>query len=229
MTAMPFYRTLASILAVLAAATCLRAEESGRRVFTYDRFNDTYRDLVAEPEPFQQGALTVRVASPSNTLILRSNAIELEPQPDGSHRFRASASFLGKARVIAELDAGGTPGQMEDEVVLPPQELVVEGRALVSRVPEGWEITPLELPEFAEITIQSRLGSQLVSWCELMSVFTPGLSCQPMLDAFSKVRIPLPAPGEPQLLDASYLDPDEVAAVDAYLEEAARRTAAAAR
>lgn len=202
---------------ILFLATVAAYAAGNVREIELPRLNQTYRDLAPEVLPVESGALKVTLRSESNQLTLRSHSLEIEPLPTGDYRMTARVSLLGKALVTALVDAGGVPGEIDDEILLPPQEVVVSGRALVRRVEEGYEITPLELPETVDLRIQSRLARQVVSTCETLSILVSGMECAGFERGLSVVRLPLPEPGSPQIVDAGYLTPEERAQIDAAL------------
>ncbi len=187
------------------------------RPLEFPRLNQTYRDLAPEIAPVSSGGVEVRLRSPANSLTVRSHRLELEPLPDGSVAFLATASVLGKAQLVVELDAGGVPAELADEVVLPIQDVEVAGRAEVRRTEEGYEVVPRELPSHVALAVQSRLAGQLVTWCDFTSILLSTLECSGLDQALSRVRLPLPAPGETYFVEASSLLPEELATLDAAL------------
>lgn len=211
---LPDVRRLPPLLALLAAAVL--AVEPVRNV-ELPRLNQTYRDLAPEVLPVESGGLKVTLRSTSNQLTVRSHRLEIEPLPAGDYRMTARASVLGKALVTAVIEAAGVPGEIEDEILLPPQEIVLEGRASVRRVEDGYEVTPLELPATVELAIQSRLARQVVSMCDTLSILVAGMECAGFERSLSVVRLPLPAAGDPQLVDAGYLTAEERQRIDAAL------------
>jgi hypothetical protein len=211
---LPDVRRLPLALGWLAAAAL--AVEPARHL-ELPRLNQTYRDLAPEVLPVASGGLTVALRSESNHLTVRSHGLEVEPLPGGDYRMTARASVLGKALVTAVIMAGGMPGEIEDEVLLLPQEVVVEGRAKVRRVAAGYEVTPLELPATVDLAIQSRLAGQVVSMCETLSILVSGMECTGFERALSVVRFPLPEPGTPQVVDAALLTAEERSQIDAAL------------
>lgn len=187
------------------------------RQVEFPRLNQTYRDLAPEISPVSSGGLEVRLHSPANSITVRSHRLELDPVSDGSFRFVAVASVLGKAQLVASLDAGGVPAELADEVLLPIQDVEVAGRAEVRRTAEGYEVVPRELPSHVALAVQSRLAGQLVTWCDLSSILVPGLECAGLDQALSRVRLPLPEPGETYFLEATRLLPEEQATLDGAL------------
>jgi hypothetical protein len=187
------------------------------RSIEFPRLNQTYTNLAPEIAPFSSGGLNVRLRSPANSVTVRSHRLELDPLPDGTVRFVVTASVLGKAQLVAELDAGGIPAELADEVLLPIQDVEVTGRAEVRRTADGYEVLPRELPSHVTLAVQSRLGGQLVTWCDLSSILLPGLECGGLDQALSRLSLPLPPPGETYFLEASRLLPEEQATLDAAL------------
>lgn len=201
-----------------AALALVAAGASGApQSVEFPRLNQTYRDLAPEISPFTSGGIGVRLRSPANQVTVRSHRLELDRQADGSVRFAASVALLGKAELVAELDAGGLPAVLADEVLLPIQQVELAGRAEVRRLADGYEVVPRELPAHVALAVQSRLAAQLVTWCDLSSILVPGLECGGIEQALSSVRLPLPAAGEAYFIEASRLLPEEVAALDLAL------------
>ena len=187
----------------------------------FERLNQVYEGSTTTIAPVLQGLFSFRLTSPRWELELRDHQLRLEPQPDGTHRFAGSGEFLGEAVLEAGLEMGGLPGgTLEDLVTVPLQSRSLEGRVEIEPSDEGYWITTLELPPYLEIEVVSRLGSQLVSWCE-QATFLP-LSCEGLEGAFSSVQIPLPKPGSRYLLEASELRPEEREIIDGYLDGATR-------
>lgn len=211
---LPDVRRLSPLLGLLAAA--LLAAEPIQHV-ELPRLNQTYRDLAPEVLPVESAGLRVTLRSESNQLTVRSHGLEIEPLPTGDYRMTARASVLGKALVTAIVEAAGVPGEIEDEILLLPQEVVVEGRARVRRVDAGYEVTPLELPATVELAIQSRLAAQVVSMCDTLSILVAGMECAGFERSLSVVRLPLPEAGTPQVVDAGYLTDEERRRIDAAL------------
>src|SRR6187549_4143111 len=94
---------LTSILAVLL----LGAVPSPPGQFRFERFNRSYPEVVPEIAPIVQGPLTIQLSSPKSNLTLRSHFLRLEPGPGGSHTAELRVEFLGKGRLVADLDVAG--------------------------------------------------------------------------------------------------------------------------
>lgn len=185
----------------------------------FPRFNDTFRDMTPEIMPVASGGLTILLSSPTNSLTVRHHEVELESLGGNSYRFRGMVDLMGKADLIAEFSAG-MPGRVEDQVLLPIQRLELEGEVEIVRVAEGYDITTRVLPEEVEIAMQSRLGNQLLSLCDVLSILTGG-DCSGLAAAFGRMRLPLPPPGETYRLAAETLTAEEREILDDYLSSVA--------
>ncbi|MGD2114516.1 MAG: hypothetical protein PVG07_05680 [Acidobacteriota bacterium] len=191
---------------------------AGAASFVFPSLNGKYSMDGTQLEPIRQGALTIHLSSPSNLLIIRGHALELEPLPDGSYRSRVTVDFQGKGALVARFETsnGTTSSPMEDELVVPRQTLDLKGRVRFHRVPEGWEVTALELPRIARVDIRSRLAISLVTTCEQLAAFL-GLDCGGLDRSLSRVEVPLPEPGTVFFLEEADLTPEEVRRLDGFL------------
>jgi len=209
----------AIVLAVLASLAAVVAAADGRvTVLEFPRFNGTFRDMAPEIAPVSSGGLTIKLSSPANSLTIRSHSLELEPLGDSRHRFRGRIDFLGKADLIAELDSK-LPGSVEDQVLLPTQEIEIEGEVDFVKRPGGYDITTRKLPTHADLAMQSRLGIQLVNLCDMLSILSGG-DCSGLDAAFGRVRLPLPPPGKTFFLSDEDLTVEERLRLDDYLASA---------
>ncbi len=206
-------KRLLPIAVGLLAATVLFGAAGGSLLFP--RLNDTYRDLAPAIAPVSMAGMTIELSSPSNSLTIKSHRLELEALGDGVHHFRGAIDFLGKAKLIARF--GETmPGEIQDEVLLPTQTVELEGEITIVRDDGGYDLTTVRLPEHAEIAMQSRLASQLLTVCDLMTVLAGG-DCSGLERAFGRVRLPLPPPGRTYRVEAEELTAEERAMIDDYL------------
>jgi hypothetical protein len=184
----------------------------------FPSLNGKYSMNGTQIEPIRRGALTIHLSSPSNVLVIRGHSLELEPLPDGTYRSRVTVEFQGKGDLVARFETpnGTTSSPMQDELVVPRQTLELEGRVRFHRVPDGWEVTALELPEMTRIDIRSRVAISLVTTCEQLAAFL-GLDCAGLDQALSRVEVPLPEPGTVFFLEEADLTPEEARRLDDYL------------
>lgn len=205
--------TILAALVLLATGAARTSERA--TLLQFPRLNDTFRDMAPEIAPVSTAGLTILLSSPSNSLTIRGHELELEPLGDSRHRFRGWVDFLGKADLVAKF-TGAMPAGMEDQVLLPIQQLELEGEVDFKKMPGGYDITVRQLPTHAEIVMQSRLAGQLVRVCDMLTILSGG-DCSGLDAAFSRVRLPLPAAGETYFVADDQLTADERQAFDDYL------------
>jgi hypothetical protein len=192
--------------------------------FEFIRLNRIYRNLGVGMKPASEGPLTVRLTSPENVLVLRRHSLEMRPVEGDLHAARIVLDLMGEAKLDAEFLIGGTGSRLEDEVKVPPQEIAVDALIRMRRVEDGYEVETVELPASVSIAMESRLGGELVSWCERIPVFFfLGLSCDGLDSLLSEAVIPLPKPGEVRHLAVTELQEEERQALDLYLSESESR------
>ncbi|HSM51493.1 MAG TPA: hypothetical protein VLA75_08835 [Thermoanaerobaculia bacterium] len=208
---------IALITAALLPALALPAAGGD---FSFSRFNRSYQDLVSEAPPYEAGGLVLRLRSPSQTLILQSHLLSLEPAGDGTWRAALVASFLGKGRLIADLDLGGATQRLEDELVVPRQQIELAARVRIERRADGYRFEALELPPSLPVEIRSQLGNSLLALCETAALFSLGsLDCAALERRLQQVDVPLPppGPGAELFLPLADLTAEERTAFDAFL------------
>lgn len=185
--------------------------------FTFDSLNRAYQLEDSDVAPVRQGPVTIHMSSPRNSLVLKGHSVTLTPHGDGTYRASVGIDLLGSGDLVADLvTSAGTSSRLEDVVIVPRQEVRLDGRVRFARVPGGWDVTALSLPREVKLDIQSRLAGNLVTLCGQMAVFL-GLDCDGLDRSLSRVDVPLPEPGSVFFLPEEDLSPAEVAALDAYL------------
>jgi hypothetical protein len=184
----------------------------------FPRLNATFRDMEPDIAPVSTAGLTINLSSPHNSLTIRGHRLELEPLGGPRHRFLGWVDFLGKADLVAKF-AGGLPGGVEDQVLLPIQKVELEGEIDFVKMPGGYDVTLRQLPAHLDIVMQSRLANQLMSLCDMLTILTGG-DCSGLGAAFSQVRLPMPAAGETYFLAEDQLSLDERRLFDDYLAAA---------
>jgi hypothetical protein len=169
-------------------------------------------------EPVSEGPLTIQLSSPSNKLVLVSNALRLELGADGLYSADLEVRFYGKGRVVANVDVSGVARRFTDDVLVPPQTRRLAGRVRVTRSGDGFLLTPERLPRELLVSIQSRLGNDIVNLCESLAALPfSDLDCSGLDRALSTARVPLPRPGEGFYLARTDLTPDERRQIEGYL------------
>jgi len=207
---------LAAGAALLGPASAASPGASPAR-FSFDSLNRTYQLEDSGVAPVRQGPVTIHMSSPRNSLILKGHSVTLTPHGDGTYGASVGIDLMGSGDLVADLvtDAG-TSSRLEDVVIVPRQELRLDGRVRFARVPGGWDVTALSLPGEVKLAIQSRLAGNLVTLCGQMAVFL-GLDCDGLDRSLSRVEVPLPEAGSVFFLPEDDLSPAEAAALDAYL------------
>ncbi len=203
---------LASLVLVVTLASVAGAES-----FEFQRLNRSFSGEAAALDPIRQGPLTLRLTSGRQVVALRRHRLELSPAGSGLHAARLEVEFLGKADLQAEVDVGGAASRLEDEVIVPLQTRTLEGRVRLERARDGFVFTAVELPPTFEVDISSRLGNQLLTLCDQMTILLAGLDCSGFARSLTRVSLPLPAPGETFELPDAELAPEERAALQRYL------------
>lgn len=202
----------------LAAAGVASEEPALTHRFHFAGLDRPYRDESPELAPIQQGPLTIRLRSPSNTVILHRHELALTPLADGTHRARLEVELSGQGTLVADVDLSGTGSRLEDELVIPRQSKVFEGRVEISRAPGGYVFTALELPETVEVDFESRLAKTVLGTCRAMALVPLiSLNCAPLEKRLSTAVIPLPPPGQRFLLADAVLSDEDRGALDRYL------------
>jgi hypothetical protein len=209
---------LAVLATVLAAPPPGTAAADGAASFTFAPCNRTYQQRGAELAPVTQGGVNIEVRSPENRLDLLSHRLDLTPLGDGTHRAHFVAEFAGSGELIADVGVAGMTSRLEDSVTVPRQERIVVGRVRLGRGEQGYEITPVELPDAVDVRIESRLAGRFAALCESFALL-PGmlLDCGALRAGLSRARVPMPESGETYLLPAECLDAGLRQRLDAYL------------
>ncbi len=212
--------TRLAVLAMFLIAAAAAADDAARDagVFEFGSLNRSHDRLAADIAPIESGAVVVRLSSPRHLLTLISNRVVLRPLASGVYDLALQLEFSGSGQLIADLDVSGMRSKLEDELVVPVQKRTVVAKVQIARSASGYLLTPVELPTRFEVSIESRLGAQLVSVCKGLSAFgLLPLSCAELERSLSLVAVPMPAPGETYLLETDRLSAAERSAVDAFL------------
>lgn len=186
--------------------------------FAFDRAHGTYENLAIETLPMQNGALSLRLSSPENTVTLESGSLRLEPAEDGLHKALIQVIFSGEGQLITEIKLGTIPARFEDQVRFPRQEQRVSAWVRIEAEDEGYRVVTEQLPETVQIELESALAAEVVGFCRRMSLFFAGdAGCGNLESMLSSPKIPLPKPGSDFLLRHSDLTEAERERLDLYL------------
>jgi hypothetical protein len=214
-------RRLGAILWLLAWSSTSSSPVTGAEEFSFPALNKSYTDLVSDFLPVRQGPVTLTLSSPSQTFTVRQNRAVVTPRADGTFDGRVELDVMGKGFIAGDVDWNGTGTRLQDELILVPQKLVLEGRARIARAPGGYSITALSLPKEVKLRITSKLSVGLVNWCDTAALLPfSGLDCRGLEKSLSEVTVPLPAAGESYFLSDAEIGPDERRRLDALLERA---------
>jgi len=185
---------------------------------SFERLNRGYREVAPEILPIEEGPVTVRLSSPRNTLVVRSHLLRLEPGAGNSHSAELRIEFMGKGWLVADVEAAGFSTRLQDEVLVPPQALEMQGRVRMRRVRGGYEVIPEQLPRRIGVRIQSGIGRRIVNLCDGVSVLPlASLDCPALEKSLTRAVVPLPPAGETFLLADADLTAQEKLQLDLYL------------
>ena len=113
---------------------------------------------------------------------------------------------------------GLVPTRLEDHVTVIEQQKTIEAVVEIDRHPQGYEITLVELPPHVEVTIESQLGSSLLSLCKSVSFFLGNrAACEGLERRLTHPQLALPERGTVFIVDAEYLSVPERQRLESYL------------
>jgi hypothetical protein len=191
--------------------------------FQFQRLNRGYSEVAPEILPIEEGPVTIRLSSPRNNLIVRNHLLRLEPGAGNSFSADLRIEFMGKGWLVADVDVAGAGTRLQDEVLVPPQALEMQGRVRMRRVRGGYEVTPEQLPRRISVRIQSGVGRKIVNLCDgVSSLPFTSFDCASLEQRLSRAVVPLPAAGESFLLEDADLTPQERQQLDGYLRGSTR-------
>jgi hypothetical protein len=185
------------------------------RDFEFQRLNRSYRDVPVAVEPVDLSPLHIALTSPRHDLVLLRHRLRLRRLTDGSHAAELWVQFQGAGHLVADVSALGLGTRLQDDVTLPKQDKFFEARLRIVRSKEGYLVTTVTLPKSAEVKLKSRLGADLVQWCDQIPFSL--LRCDDLGRSLSSATLPLPAPGDTYLVSNADLTPEEKRALDGYL------------
>lgn len=203
---------VAVALATIAAATPPATE------LRLTRFNRVYEDLAGEMAPLRYDAVTVKLSSPKQAVLVKENRITLTPLGAGRFAGKVEIDLLGKGDLVADVDLGGRTQRLADEVLLPPQHLTVDAVARIARVEGGYRVTSEQLPATLPVEIRSRLVNDLINLCSGVALISLGsLDCAPLERDLQRPNLPMPGPGTAFFLADADLTDSERGTLDSLL------------
>jgi len=212
-------RLLAAAAVLFIAVLPILAEEgsaSSATTLQFERLNRSYSGVVDEMVPVSQGGVGVKLRAPNHRLTIRGHQVDLSPKGDGLHAVNVEVEFLGLAHIVADLEVAGMTTAMEDDIVIPLQTRSVEALVRFESAPEGYFITLTDMPRSVPVTIESKLGASLVTWCGGVLGLL-GFDCDPLEGLFSRAIVPMPEKDSVFLLEREELTGEEQSRLDAYL------------
>lgn len=206
---------------VLAAALWLGATTlaaaAGPADFTFQKLNRTYTDFVPELEEVREGGVVVKLASPTQALVLRDHRIHLVPGADGVFDGSLELDIQGKGLVIADVDFGPLEERFNEDVIVPPQTVRLDGKIRMRRVEGGYAIDPVQIPSKVSVAVQSKTINSILALCDQAAILSLGsIECDGLESALTRPTMPIPA-GETFTLQDSELTDADRAALDALL------------
>ncbi|MGH7856969.1 MAG: hypothetical protein ACREQY_06515 [Candidatus Binatia bacterium] len=213
---MPSARAASTLVLTLLLAP---PAASAATTLELEKLNRTYTDVAGELAPLVYEPLVIRLASPSQTVIVRGHRVVLTPLGGGRHRAAVEVELSGKGTLIADLElAGGQPQRMTDEVVLPLQKLVLQAVVSIERGSGGYRVVTHELPGAVRVDVRSRLVGDILEACAGLALLSLGaLDCAPVTDALERPTLPLPGPGAELWLPDGDLTDEDRAQIDSLV------------
>ncbi len=207
--------------ALLSVLLLLSGPWASGEEFHFRGLDRTYSQFADELAPIELGVVKVLLKSPEHSMTLERHLVRLVPAEGDSHRVSLELDLHGSGTLDAHLQVGSLAGDLEDELVVPPQSLLIGARVEIHRVPEGFRVTLLEGPKEIEVRIESRLASRIVPLCRQMALVLVRFDCGALDEALSRVLVPVPPPGEQFLIPLEELTAAEVSQFEHYLRRAA--------
>lgn len=207
------------LLALLAggapgAAQLAFGEEA---TFQFERLNRTYSSFVRDFAPVEIGPAVVTLSSPEHSLTLVRHAARLQRLPHGGFELELELELTGRGAIDADVNWGRMRNRISDQLEVPVQTLVLRGRVLISKGADGYQIEAQASDPDVLVRIESQLGGRLVRLCHPMALVLVSLDCVALEEALTRIRVPLPRPGETFVLPYDELTEKERASLDDFL------------
>lgn len=208
---------------LLRAGCCLLVlgllprHHAGAESFEFHRLNRIYQAFLSELVPIDLGTVHVDLRTPAHSLTLVRHRALLQPAGDGEFTLDLEFRLSGWGRIDADVTMGKISSRLTDELAVPVQSVRLFSRVSILPTADGYAITTRVVQQEVLVQIESKLASRLFGLCRPMALVLVGLDCPALEQALTRVRVPLPAPGETYLLPYAEVDAAERARFDAYL------------
>ena len=205
-------------VALILLATWPVAAQDGWTSFTFSKMNTVYERTDTDVAWSSSGSIGIEMTSPDHHLEILEHGVELRPLGDGLYDSRTRVRFRGEGDINAKVEALGSAGDFNDHVVIPEQEVEVEGTLrLVPLEGEDVEVVAVELPAAVTVEIESGLGRRLYTICNLTLAILAGADCRLIEGAFTKVPVPMPEAGTATVLTAEQMTSVEAVRLHAWV------------
>lgn len=212
-------RTLpAFALAVAALAVAALVSPPARAEdLRFEKLNRSYADFAPTLERFEETGVKVTLASPTQRVVLRDHRVRLAPLAGGIFAGRLELDVQGKGRLIADVEFGPLRERFDEEVVVPPQTLVILGKVRMRRVEGGYAVDAVELQPEIELAVQSPTLNSILALCDQAAILALGaIDCRHLDRALTRPKVPIPSGQSFTLQDADLTD-DDRRAIDALI------------
>ncbi len=201
----------------IGSAPSIGSVEESWSEFTFSKMNDTYYRSGVDVEWSSDGPVSMTLSSPEHQLSILEHQLRLRPLQDGVFESRTRVRFEGQGDLLAKIDALGSAGNLGDHVVIPEQEVEVEGKLRFFFLPDGEvRVVTVWLPKTVSLRIESGLGQQLFGVCNIaLSIF--GVDCSLLERVFTTAIVPLPEPGSSTTLTLEQMTAEEGVRLREYL------------
>ncbi len=204
-----------AVVLLTAAPVAAQAEWTS---FTFSKVNTVYNRTDTDVAWSSGGSIGIEMASPNHRLELLENQVELRPLGDGLYDSITRVRFRGEGDIKAKVDALGSVGDFSDHLVIPEQEVEVAGTLrLVPREGDEVEVVAVDLPAVVTVEIESGLGRQLYTICNLTLAILVGADCRLIEAAFTTVPVPLPEAGTATVLTSEHMSSVEAVRLHAWV------------
>lgn len=208
----------ACAIAGLAGLLLAASTPNGPREVRVPAFNRVYSDLVGELAPFGVDPVTVRLSSPRQVVLVRDHVARLVALGGGRVEGTLEIELLGKGALVADVDLAGRGTRLADDLILPPQRLVLDGAARLERAENGYRVLLERLPPEIRVDVRSRLIDQVVGLCDTASLLSLGsIECAPVRGALERPAVRLDGAARELFLADTEIDAAARAELDALI------------